>query len=300
MNSIQKRNAFIALVLIVCFAGLTLYSSVRFANFHSRIKLFSDLEKKINLEFAHLDINLSFFIKDLKFPRLDISYRPQERFPGASLIKLPILAVVFEAVADKKIFLDDRVIIKKRDIFGGSGELKSRKLPCEVSIKELLELMIAASDNTATNKIVSILGFKYINAKFKELGLSSTLLARRMMDFKKRRKGIENYTSSYDIVLVLEKIYKKKLVNEELSNLALSFLTKQKVNDRIPLYLPKEILVAHKTGLERGVVHDAGIVFTPKSDYIICVLVKGAKSHKQAKKIIAQVSLLTYNYFSDN
>ncbi|MCQ9205079.1 MAG: class A beta-lactamase-related serine hydrolase [Omnitrophica bacterium] len=297
MNSIQKRNSFIALVLIVCFAGLTLYSSVRLANIHRRIKLFNDLEKKINLEFANLDINLSFFIKDLKFPGLDISYRSQERFPGASLIKLPILAVVFEAVADKKISLDNKVIIKKRDIFGGSGELKSRELPCEVSIKELLKLMISASDNTATNKIVSILSFKYINAKFKELGLNNTILARRMMDFKKRRKGIENYISSYDIVLVLEKIYKKKLVNEELSNLALSFLTRQKVNDRIPLYLPKEVSVAHKTGLERGVVHDAGIVFTPKSDYIICVLVKDAKSYKQAKKIIAQVSLLTYNLY---
>jgi len=119
------------------------------------------------------------------------------------------------------------------------------------------------------------------------------------MDFSQRKKGVENYTNPADIAYILEKIYRGELVNKKLSKLALSFLKKQKVNDRLPRYLPDGVIVAHKTGLERGVVHDAGIVFTPKGDYLICVLVKGTKSYSRAKKFIAQFSLLTYNLYNN-
>ena len=40
-------------------------------------------------------------------------------------------------------------------------------------------------------------------------------------------------------------------------------LERQEINDRIPAQLPEGTIVAHKTGNLAGVVHDAGIVFTP-------------------------------------
>jgi len=71
-----------------------------------------------------------------------------------------------------------------------------------------------------------------------------------------------------------------------------------RMNDRIPKYLPAEITVAHKTGLENGVCHDAGIVFTRKGDFIIAVLTKHANANSnQSKKFIAKVSLYAYKYF---
>jgi beta-lactamase class A len=115
-----------------------------------------------------------------------------------------------------------------------------------------------------------------------------------MMDFSQRSNGVENYTAASDIVYLLEKIYNKQLIDRAYSELILSFLKKQKIKDRIPRYLPKGVIVAHKTGLERGIVHDAGIVFSPKDDYIICVLTKKVKVYSKAKKFIAQLSLLTY------
>ena len=131
------------------------------------------------------------------------------------------------------------------------------------------------------------------------MGLTETALHRRLMDFSKRKQGVENYSSAYDISLVLEKSYDQKLISKELSRFGLKLLKKQKVNDRLPRYLPKDIVVAHKTGLERGVVHDAGIIFTPQGDYIITVLVKGEKNYRKAKKFIAQISGLTYNLYGN-
>jgi len=71
-----------------------------------------------------------------------------------------------------------------------------------------------------------------------------------------------------------------------------------RLNDRIPKYLPVDITIAHKTGLEKGVCHDAGIVFTHKGDFIIVVLTKYANSNSSpSKEFIAKASLHAYRYF---
>src|SRR3989344_5323342 len=74
---------------------------------------------------------------------------------------------------------------------------------------------------------------------------------------------------------VYEKLEKKQLVSSSASEAMLLLLKQQTLNDRIPKYLPESINVAHKTGELGGYKHDAGIVFTPKGDYIIVVLSKG-------------------------
>ena len=63
------------------------------------------------------------------------------------------------------------------------------------------------SDNTASNKLIDILGFEYINNSFEKIGLNNTILNRKLMDFSLRQKGIENYISCSDLSLVLEKVY---------------------------------------------------------------------------------------------
>jgi len=241
--------------------------------------------------------NFSLLVKDLSFPNAQLLFRAEMEFPAASLVKLPIFVVALGAVKNNKIGFDDVVVIRKKDITNGSGIIKGMKLPAKITFMKLLELMISRSDNTATNKVIDILGFDYINEQFKKMGLKSTVLRRKMMDFDSRAKGIENYTTTSDLACILEKIYRQEFLGRQLSQIALSFLKEQRVNDRLPRYLPQNIVVAHKTGLENGIVHDAGIVFTPKGNYIICVLTRKLENYSEAKKFIADISLLTYNLY---
>ena len=236
----------------------------------------------------------SYMVKDLKTGDVVASWDPDSAYPAASMIKLPIVAVVFMAVQDGNISLEEELAIERRDIAGGSGELKTMALPRRVSVNDLLNLMIVSSDNTATNKIVSTLGMDYINAGFNRLGLKATVMNRKMMDFSQRGQGVDNFTSVADIVYLLEKIYKGELLSRQASEAMLAFLKAQKINDRIPRYLPQDLEIAHKTGLERGIVHDAGIVFRPDGDFIICVFTKGAKSFREAKRFIARLSLCAF------
>ncbi|MBD3246589.1 MAG: hypothetical protein GF333_06205 [Candidatus Omnitrophica bacterium] len=236
----------------------------------------------------------AFLVKDLVSSG-EAGYRSDEPFIAASIIKIPILAVALRAVERGQRSLEERVTIRRRDICGGSGVLKAAQVPAEVSFAELLTLMVTRSDNTATNKVIEMLGMDLLRSEFTALDLRQTVLERKMMDFVSRRKGKENYTSAADIVSVLEGFYRRRLPHAEF---ALSILKEQQVDDRLPRYLPEEIPVAHKTGLERGVVHDAGIVFTAQGDYIICVLTGEVRNYRAAKKFIAEFSLFTYNLYN--
>ena len=76
----------------------------------------------------------------------------------------------------------------------------------------------------------------------------------------------------------------------------LDLLKSQKLNNKLPKYLPQEIDVAHKTGEIDSLTHDAGIVYAPTSDYIIVILSK-SDYPPGAEERIADISRAVYEYF---
>jgi hypothetical protein len=125
--------------------------------------------------------------------------------------------------------------------------------------------------------------------------MKSSLLNRRVADYDARSRGLENYTTARDMSLILEKIYRGNLVSEEVSTKCLEILLNQKSKDRIPRYLPQGLRVAHKTGLERTVCHDAGIVFDPNGDFLIVVLTEHSNKNSTSSKVfIGRISQLVY------
>lgn len=257
------------------------------------------LKQTLSEQIAKFNGEVGILIKDVDMG-WEISFNKEKLFPSASLVKIPIMASCFYAIQEGKFKFNRIVKLKLTDKVAGSGILKDMHTGKEFSIEDLLELMIADSDNTATNMLVSQLGFTYLNASFKSLGLKNTNLSRKMIDFESRSQGIENYTTAEDIGNILEKIYRKEVVNPKVSEQCIRLLKQQKINDRIPHYLPTEITIAHKTGLERFVCHDAGIVYTCKGNFLICVLTKHTEAtSKLAKELIARIALATYNYFEN-
>ncbi len=226
-----------------------------------------------------------------------VSFHKEMVFPSASLVKIPIMAAVYKAARDGRIDLSSKIKLKASDKTSGSGELKNMPVGSVFSVEELIERMIASSDNTAANMLIGLLGFQYLNRSFKEFGMRHTNLSRKMMDFSGRKNGVENYTTAADMAYLLEKIYRYKLCNSFISRKCLELLKRQKVRDRIPAQLPSETVVAHKTGLEMKACHDAGIVFAPRGNFLICVLTKGVVNSRVSKKFISNIALEVYNNY---
>lgn len=235
-------------------------------------------------------------IEDLK-TGWQFSLNKDKLFPSASIVKIPIMAACFQAVYEGRLDLKEKMVLKLSDKTTGSGILKNVSPGTEIPVEKLIEIMIAYSDNTAANILIERLGFEYLNDYFKRSGLKNTNLSRKMMDFQFRKKGVENYTSAADISNLLEKFYQRKFLSRKVSEKCLSMLLRQKVNDRIPKRLPEDCQVAHKTGLERNICHDAGIVFTQQGDFLICVLTKSRSGTRQVKEFISNLALVIYQTY---
>jgi len=303
----MAKNKFFILLLILLFIITACFSFMMGSNYYrnkkelqQKILAWNKLKEKIILHTRMFNQDAAIVVKDLS-TGWEIAINEDRLFPSASIVKIPIMASFISASAQGRLDLADKLTLRNRYKVLGSGILKSYAGGTEFSLEQLIELMITQSDNTAANILIDYLGFDYLNNSFKKLGLNNTNIVRKMMDFKKRKNGIENFTSAQDLVYILEKIYKRQLINEELSKKCIEILKKQKVKDRIPAKLPPNTIVANKTGLENGVCHDAGIVFTRKGDFIICVLTKHSyKTSRPAKRFISQIALDTYNFYQAN
>jgi len=303
----MMKNRIFAALFIFLLGGLVIYSSFYVSRAYQRKKQLEQrkiawlaLEQKIMAEAENFGQETGVVIKDLSCG-WKIAINEDKLFPSASMVKVPIMASLFSVCAEKGLDLSQKLVLKNRCKALGSGKLKDYAAGSEFNLEDLIEIMIEESDNTAANMLIDYLGFESLNNRFKKIGLNNTNIARKMMDFKNRKYGVENFTSAKDLAYLLEEIYNNKLINKNFSERCLEILKKQKIRDRIPARLPSNTIVAHKTGLERGVCHDAGIVFTSQGNFLVCVLTKhNYKLSRPAKKFISRIALDVYDYYQSN
>jgi len=258
------------------------------------------LKKNLENKIGNFKGKVSLVVEDLSTGWV-ISFNEDSLIPSASLVKVPIMLSYFYAAQEGKVNLRDNIRLKSFEKVAGSKVLGRSPVGSQFIVEELFDPMITVSDNAAANALIDLLGFDTLNSYFKKMGLKNTNIARDMLDFRGRREGQENYTTAADMAYILDKLYRRQFLNQEVSEKCLLLLNQQKINDRIPRDLPKDdVSVAHKTGLERHICHDAGIVYTQKGNFLICVLVKhGNRRALPAKKLIADIALSTYNYYKN-
>lgn len=230
--------------------------------------------------------------------RLEIN--PHMTFPAASMIKVPIMYEIMGQAAAGTIKLEDSLIVTKDACVGGAGILCELRPGITMTIKELVTLMIILSDNTATNMLIDLIGMDAINDRMASLGLHSTILRREMMDFDAARAGKENNTSAADLALLFGAIAGSQDVPREYGLQMLDILKKQQVRDKLPFYLPEDIVLAHKTGTLPGAEHDGGILYLPGGTYIICILTADLEANYQGLQLVACIGKIIYDHFAND
>ncbi|MBI4802145.1 MAG: serine hydrolase [Elusimicrobia bacterium] len=236
------------------------------------------------------------YLKDLNSGR-SWEYNPDRLFASASLIKLPIMASLFEKIKSGALTLDTQIRLTRRDRTGGSGSLKWVRDGTSLSVMELIHKMITESDNTATRMLIDYAGLNYFQREFEKLGLVYTRIYPEGLSLSAGRVARENYTTAREMAGLLERIYKGKLIDRTSSEAMLDFLKQNKSKTRLRKGLPIGWEIGHKTGLLRQSCHDVGIVFSPRGDYIIAVLTGDVPDYASAKTFIAKVAKLTYEYY---
>ena len=198
---------------------------------------------------------------------------------SASVIKIFLMAFLFRKFRDGKLDPEERIFLRPDQIAPSAGVLSYLRDCRELSVRDLIGLMIIASDNSATNVLIDLAGMEAVNAFLEEeTGLTCTRLRRRMMDLDAIVRGEDNTTSALETGMILERMYRGALVSPEDSREMLRILKNQQDSSLIPWHL-KHILpehtIAHKTGGLDHVVHDAALVDLPDRPYILCFFGSG-------------------------
>lgn len=245
------------------------------------------------------------YIKDLSTGRT-WTQSPEMQFRAASLIKVPLMASVmylidnnFELKNGERLTLDTEIKYTKQLWAGGSGTLrKTSKYGDTFKIRDLLYIMITESDNTAAKMLTDTIGFQNIENAFKALGFKDTNICRSGMNLTSYKIKEDNYTTPNDIAGMFEKIYRGKLVSAKASSFMLGILKHVELPTRLRKALPEGWGLAHKTGLLRQACHDAGIVYSPRGEFIIVLLTSNSKNYKEAQRFITTLGAETYKYYA--
>lgn len=201
---------------------------------------------------------------------------------AASINKLPIVSYLYHLAAKDEIDLHDTVIIQEGDIQNyGTGSIRYQKPGQQYSLQALAKLALKESDNTAAHVLTIRLGEDNIQAYAYQMGMGSTNM-------------VDNETSARDVGRLLEMLYKNEITSKSLTLELLEYMEDTEFEDRIPLFLPKDLHVYHKTGDGINFIHDAGIISDGKKPYILVVLSSNITNEKEAKETIGKIAQIIY------
>jgi beta-lactamase class A len=215
-------------------------------------------------------------------------------FPQASVIKIPTLTRMFQAIEAGKFTLDDRVTIEPREAVGGSGHLQERLKngPVTLTVRDLITAMIEASDNTATNKCIEMVGMDSVNRMLDQLGLPHTRLRRKMMDTAAVARGDENVSTPEEMARLVEMIYRGKAVGAAAGSQMLEIM--KKVSGGFREGLPLDIETASKTGELPGARGETGVVYLEGRPFVLSVMSAFIDDRRSP---VVDVTRIVYRYF---
>ncbi|MEO8190587.1 MAG: serine hydrolase [Acidobacteriota bacterium] len=260
-----------------------------------------NLEERIGTLVRSFPGEMGVAVRDLETGN-EISVNGDRRFPTASLIKLAVMVETYHQMAEGKLAREKVVVLAQADKAGDEGiPLNQLHAGLALTIPDLLNLMIAYSDNTATNLLVREVGAANTDRRMESYGLKDTKIFRPtfrdghadVFPELEREFGLGMITPR-DAAKLMGLIADGKVVSRAASDEMLVMLGNQFDRQMIPRSLPFEkekIFVGNKTGWDeeklpdatgvKGEIRtDAAYVKGPHSRYTIAICTRRGRDKR--------------------
>jgi len=234
-----------------------------------------------------------------------IAWNEEERFFAASVIKVPIMTAIFAAVFQGKFAFNDRIVLRQEDRVGGSGVLQHMTPGTELTIWDLVTLMIIQSDNTATNLLIDLAGKDAVRGIMAKTGMSNSRFYNKLMIIPAELEGYNEVTAA-DMASHYRHLGKGTIISYNSCLQMIQILKRQQFRDCLPKFLPDpetDVIgtiprweMAHKTGWVSNNVHDTGILYVKQSAVILSVLSQGVEHHT-ARETMGRIGKLVYDLY---
>jgi beta-lactamase class A len=231
--------------------------------------------------------------------------------PTASLIKLAVMVETYQQAAEGMVKLSDTVMLYDTDKVPGSGILTDHfSAGATFPLRDAVQLMIAFSDNTATNLVLDHIGIAATARRMEAWGFPNTKIHAKVFrgsttsifPDRTKRFGLGS-TTAREMVELLARMHAGKLVSASACEAMLKHLKKCDDKDKFTRFLPAGTVVAHKTGSVDDVRTDAGILYLKSGPVALCVLTAGNtdRSWRQdnaGNVMCARVAKAVYEHFT--
>jgi beta-lactamase class A len=296
----------IVMMLVIAMAGAVLPAQEK-ADF-PQVRTLEELKKLAEETAAGIKGRIGVYVLHVESGE-EFGILQDEYFSLASVLKVPLLATLYKAIDDGYYSLDDRIVLTERMKTYGSGLLEAMKAGLNISVNDLQLLMMAVSDNTATDILFDLVGAERIKAYMEELGLKKTVVdldtrklilgylglemeneltvqelgrvpAAYWMSEERRQRvkefdgGLHDVSTPYEIGQIWAKMVRGELVSKEASEKMMETCRHHTGARLITRYLPFGVEVARKGGSlgrdwRETVLNDSGIVFMLNGEHIV-------------------------------
>ncbi len=238
------------------------------------------------------------------------AHRPDEVMPTASLIKFPVMLATYKQVADGKLDLQKMVTYREEDKVPGSGILGPQFTPgMSFPLRDAVRLMMAYSDNVATNLVLKELELPTTNALMEAWNCPNTKVhafvfrgSTSIAPERSQKYGLGS-TTAREMVRLLERLHRGECGSAAQTQQMLDHMRAIDDKSRLNKFLPAGTKVAMKTGSVNASRTVAGIVEGPNGPFVICVLTTGNKDQRwgddnAAQLLAAEIARETYHVFN--
>jgi len=233
-----------------------------------------------------------------------------EVMPTASLIKVAVLVELYQQAQEGKVKLTERVTLRKADKVPGSGILTDHfSAGANFSLRDAARLMIAYSDNTATNLVLDKVCIESVNRRMEDWGFPNTKINAKVFrgsttsvaPERTKRYGLGS-TTAREMVELFEQIQTSDRCRPFYKLAMLNHLAKNEDKNKFKRFLPDHVVVAHKDGSVDESRTDAGLIHTRAGIVAVCVLTNNNKDQSwkqdnEGNRLCALVAKEVYDYF---
>jgi beta-lactamase class A len=233
------------------------------------------LERDLRTLAATVRGDVGIYVRNLRTGR-GVALRADEAFPTASMIKVPIMIAVHDAVARGQLHYSDTLMWRDSLRYDGEDDLFNHLRDSSRLALPMIQLLsITTSDNAASLWLQGLVGGAAINAWLESNGFDSTRVNSRTAGREEARKRYQwGQTTPREMAELLVRIRDGKAVNAAASNAMYRTLTRIFWNGEALSRIPPWVQAASKQGSVDRSRSEVVLVNAPSGDYVFCIITK--------------------------
>lgn len=245
---------------------------------------------------AEKSLQVGLWVSDVSAGQKWLAQHDADRaFTAASTIKLAVYLAYIEKIKVGKVHLTDQVTLKATDYVAGAGAVFLLKAKPTWTIWELLTLMIAVSDNTATNVLIMHLGLAEIQKVTRQY--QGAQLERLMMEKVADR---ENILSAKAAGQLLTKIFEYGQTDAQW----LTPFYNQQFREGLPGLLDEVgipgLAMANKTGRLNRMEHDVCLFQFKGRGLVVACFTEDLTGSGRGISLLRKIGACIFDYLQEN